>query len=140
MNTVYNYRAVTFFRFSNIFMNNVPVILFIRFFLYNRITLFFKFLFKFQLVSIQCNISFRCTIWWLNTSVQHPVLITNAFLNPHDVFKLPTTSPLVTISLFSIVKSLFLGLNCIPYILKSLAVLHLLSRSFHFCIFSDLLS
>lgn len=38
-------------------------------------------------VNIQCNVGFRYTIWWSNTSIQHQVLITaSALLQPHHVF------------------------------------------------------
>lgn len=46
----------------------------------------FKFLFEFQLVNVQCNISFRCTIEWFNTSIHHSVLITTVALHPHLSF------------------------------------------------------
>ena len=72
---------------------------------------FLKVLLKSQLVNIQCNISFRCTIKWFNTSIQHPVLITSSsLLNPHPLLThLSIPLPSCNHSLFSIVKTLFLG-------------------------------
>ena len=74
-------------------------------------TPFFSFYFNSSIVNIQCYIGFRPMIQWFNNSIHHPVLImTNAFLNPLHLFYPPTPiSPLVTISLFSIIKSLFDG-------------------------------
>ena len=68
--------------------------------------IFSKFLFKFQLVNIQCNTNFRYRIQWFITYIQDPVLIPSVLLNTHHLFNpspLPT-SPSVTISFFSIVK------------------------------------
>ena len=54
--------------------------------LFILLLLFCLFYFKSSIVYIQCNISFRCTIQWFNTSIQHLVLITSALLNPHHLF------------------------------------------------------
>ena len=49
--------------------------------------IFFQFLFKFQVVNIQYNISFRSTIQWLNTFGRHQVPIRiSALLNCHHLF------------------------------------------------------
>ena len=58
---------------------------------------FFKFLFKFQLVNIQCNISFMYRIWWFNTSIQHmvpqvPSLIPITYIT-HPLIHLPSSNP-----------------------------------------------
>ena len=47
-----------------------------------------KFLFKFQVVNIQCNIGFRSRIQWFIIYIKHPVLITSALLNTHHSFSL----------------------------------------------------
>lgn len=87
----------------------------------NRILSFiielFKFLFKVQLINLQCNISFTCTILLVNnTSCINQCITTSALLNLHHPFSPspPLTSPLVVISLFSIVHSLFLVLPLSP--------------------------
>ena len=53
---------------------------------------YFKFLFKFWLVKINGKIGFRCRNQWFITYIQHPVLITSAFLNTlHPFSQAPTT-------------------------------------------------
>ena len=83
-------------------------------FQWSRIVFSPRFLFTFQSVNIQCNISFRCILEWFDTSIQDLDLITtNLLLDPYHLFY-PIPSPpscLLTISLFSLVKSLLLGLS-----------------------------
>lgn len=71
----------------------------------------FKVLFKFWLVNMHCNITFGCTTYWFNTSLQHGLLImTGAPLNPlHLLYTCPIHFPSGN-HLFSVGKSLFLSL------------------------------
>ena len=106
---------------------------------------FFKFLFKFQLANVQCNTTFRCTMKLFINSVLHPVLIiTSALLNPSHLFHPSShTSSLVTISLFSIVKSLCLGLppslSLSPLLFLLFLKFHIWVKSYGICLsFTDL--
>ena len=79
--------------------------------------LYWVFYFNSSIVNTECYISCRCTIRWFNNSIHYSVLIMmSVLLTPFTYFSHPhATSPLGTISLFSILKSLFVGLSFFPF-------------------------